>query len=788
MRAVILAGGEGTRLRPLSAGQPKPMVRLFDRPLLEHLLHLLRENGVTEICAALHFMPEAIASYFGDGSAFGVHLTWFVEPVPLGTAGSVKHCASFLGDEDFLVVSGDAVCDFDLRACMDFHRARCAEATLVLCPSAAPLEYGLVVTDREGRIRRFVEKPAWDQVVTDRVNTGIYLLSPGVLETIPEGEPRDFGRDIFPQLLREGRRLYGCEAEGYWCDVGDCGSYLACTADALDGRVRLETGVPERRPGVLAAEPVPEGVTVRPPCYIGPGAVLETGAVIGPYASIGAGSTVGTGASVSRSVIQGAGVGPGAVLEGTILCPGAVIREGAMLQEGSVIGERARVGANAVVGRQVRLWPERVVPDGCRQTESLTSDAVRTVLRFGDGGVIRGQAGLELTPDVGVALGMTAAAGQNAAALGFCGGNGARLMVQALACGVCAAGTRAVMTDVPCESAAAWAAAACGWDRMFFVRQEEGLLYLRILGPDGLPLPRSEERKIEGALLRGDRQPAAPERIGPLTAAYGAAARYRSEAARAGLVFSSAAHPCALAVRGEENSAGPLRTVLEHMGARVTAEQRGVPVFLIGHGGLRLQAVDEEDGLLGSEQLQVLLCLIEFERGVTEVALDETAPAAAERLAEAKGCRILRLGRDGAAAEALYREQSVLRDGVFAACRIYGRMAAAGERLRDLAERLPRFSVERREVPVSSSRAAVMHCLAQERFDGVSGDRGLRLRLGAGWVSILPMSRRSALRITAEGEDSEMAAELCAFFERKVRQTDERAKALAGKEKISDSP
>ncbi len=778
MRAVILAGGEGTRLRPLSAGQPKPMVRLFDRPLLEHLLYLLRRNGVTEICAALHFMPEAIASYFGDGSAFGVRLTWFVEPAPLGTAGSVKNCASFLGDGDFLVVSGDGVCDFDLRACMDFHRARHAEATLVLCRSAVPLEYGLVVTDPEGRVRRFVEKPAWSQVVTDRVNTGIYLLSPRVLEKIPDGEARDFGRDVFPQLLREGGRLYGCEAEGYWCDVGDCGSYLACTADALDGKIRLETGLPERGPGVFAGEPLPENVTVRPPCYIGPGAVLGERSVIGPYASVGAGSTVGTGASVSRSVIQGAVVGPGAVVEGSILCPGASIQKGAVIREGSVIGEGARVGARAVVGPQVRLWPGREVPDGCCQTESLTSDAVRTVLRFGDGGVIRGRVGQEMTPETGMALGMAASAGRTAAALGFCGGNGARLMVQALACGICAAGVRAVMTDVPCESAAAWAPGAWGWDRMFFVRQEGDLLYLRILGSDGLPLSRSEEREIEGALLRGDRQSAAPERIGSFTGVYGAAARYRSETARAGLVFSPGLRRRPIAVRGEENAAGLLRTVLEHLGAEVTAQRSGVPAFLIEHGGLRLQAVDEAGDLLGTEQLQVLLCLIEFERGVTQIALDETAPAAAERLAAAKGGRILRTGRDGAAAEALYREQRIFRDGILAACRIYGRMAASGERLRDLAERLPRFSVERREVPLHGGRAAVMARLAREQFNQVPGEQGLHLRMGAGWVSILPMSRRAALRITAEGEDAEMAAELCAVFERKVRQTDERAKAL----------
>ena len=772
MKAVILAGGEGTRLRPLSAGRPKPMVPLFDRPLLEHLLLLLRTHGITEIAATLHFMPEAIASYFGDGSAFGVRLRWFVEESPRGTAGSVKDCADFLEGEDFLVLSGDAVCDLDLRACIEFHRKCSAEATLVLHRSAAPLEYGLVQTDPDGAVRRFVEKPAWSQVVTDRVNTGIYLLSPRVLDTIPAAGSCDFGRDVFPQLLREGRRLYGFEPGGYWCDVGNCDAYLTCAADALDGAVRLSLPAPERQPGIRAAEPVPTGVTVLPPCYIGRGAVLGEGAVIGPHAVIGADSTVGRRARIRRSVLQGALVGDDTRLEGAVLCPGAVVREGAVLEEGAVIGAGAVVGAHATVARQVRLWPGKEVPAGCRQTETLAAAGLRTVLRFGDGGVIRGEAGLELTPAVGLSLGMAAASGQRAVALGFCGGAGARLLVQAIGCGVCAAGARALLTDVPCESAAVWAARQQGWMRTFFVRQAESRLYLRLLGPEGLPLPRSEERKLEGVLLRGDQQPAAPARIGTVACITALEEAYCQAALRSGRVFPARAHPCRVAVRGTEGDAVVLRSALARLDAVVTAERAGVPVFLPEHGGLRLRAMDEAGDLLTPEQLQMLLCLIAFEGGCRMVALEESAPAAAETLAAAWGGSILRRGRDGEAAEVLYRRQDFLRDGVLAACRIYGRMAWGGERLRDLMARLPRFAVSRREVPLHGDRAAVMGRLVREHGAGDPVTEGLQLRLGSGWVRILPLNRRAALRITAEGEDAEMAEELCTVFERKVRQTD----------------
>lgn len=203
-----MAGGEGTRLRPLSLGMPKPMVPLLGRPVMEHIIGLLKRHGIDEIAVTLCYMPEAVQSYFGDGQKWGVRLHYFIEEAPLGTAGSVRACAPFLEGEDFLVISGDSVCDLDLTAAMEFHQAKRAQATLVLFRHPAPLEYGLVLTDEEQRVVRFVEKPSWGQVVTDLVNTGIYLLSPQVLEQIPPDRPWDFGKDVFPALLESGGGLY----------------------------------------------------------------------------------------------------------------------------------------------------------------------------------------------------------------------------------------------------------------------------------------------------------------------------------------------------------------------------------------------------------------------------------------------------------------------------------------------------------------------------------------------------------------------------------------------------
>ena len=257
MKAVILAGGLGTRLRAVTGEHPKPMVPLLGRPMMEHIVALLRDCGYTQICAALHYRAGEIMAHFGDGRRFGVSMEYRIETENLGTAGSVRNCRDFYGEEDFLVISGDAACDYRLERLMEAHRQKGAAATIALSPQRLPLRYGLAVTDGEGRIRSFIEKPEWPRVVTDLVNTGIYVLSPAALRFVPEG-CCDFGKDLFPELLREGERLYGLEMEGYWRDIGTPQDYYRCCADALDGLLRLEPGEAFRQPESLPAEDMAE--------------------------------------------------------------------------------------------------------------------------------------------------------------------------------------------------------------------------------------------------------------------------------------------------------------------------------------------------------------------------------------------------------------------------------------------------------------------------------------------------------------------------------------------------
>ena len=239
MKAVIMAGGMGTRLRPVTGDKPKPMAELLGKPIMEHIVLHLKACGFDEICAAVKYRAGDIMAHFGDGSRFGVKMQYRLETQALGTAGAVKNCSDFYGEEDFLVISGDAACDFELGLLMAEHKRSKAAATIALYKSPEPLRYGLALTDDKRRIHSFIEKPDWPRVVTDSVNTGIYVLSPRVMELVPPGEFCDFGKELFPELLRRGEKLIGLELPGYWCDIGTPLSYYRCCVDAIEGRLKI---------------------------------------------------------------------------------------------------------------------------------------------------------------------------------------------------------------------------------------------------------------------------------------------------------------------------------------------------------------------------------------------------------------------------------------------------------------------------------------------------------------------------------------------------------------------
>ena len=440
MKAVVMAGGEGTRLRPLTSNQPKPMVPVVGKPCMEHIVELLRRHGFEDVIVTVAFLPQAIRGYFGNGDALGIGISYSVEESPLGTAGSVRLAADKL-DEPFLVISGDALCDLDLTRLVEFHNERGAAVTIGLKSVPNPLEFGIVVTDEDGKVERFLEKPSWSQVFSDTINTGIYVLDPEVLEHVPADRPFDFSKELFPLLLEMGRPLYGYVLDGYWQDIGNLDQYRQANYDALDGSLELNIPGIQLRGNIWIGEGVDldDLDQVEGPAFVGNNCRVAREAIVGSYSVLGANVTLRERARIERSVVDtGTHIGRSVLVEGAILGRRCDIRGHVRLHEGVAIGDEVTIGAESVVMPGVRIYPYKEVESGAIIHESLIWESRAASRVFGRDGV-QGLINVDLTPETALRLG---------AALGTALRRGARVATSREAPPACRMLKRAVITGL----------------------------------------------------------------------------------------------------------------------------------------------------------------------------------------------------------------------------------------------------------------------------------------------------------------------------------------------------
>ncbi|MCX6044170.1 MAG: NDP-sugar synthase, partial [Chloroflexi bacterium] len=354
---MVMAGGEGARLRPLTVGRPKPMVPIVNKPVLGHILDLLKTHGITEVVITLRYLASLVQDFFEDGSSLGMKLTYVVEEGPLGTAGSVKNAARFL-NETFLVISGDALTDFDLKKVLSVHKERDVLATITLTHVPNPLEYGVVITDEESYIARFLEKPGWSEIISDTVNTGIYVLEPEVLELIPSDVPYDFSQELFPRMLHDHMPIYGHVAEGYWCDIGNMEEYRRATADLLYGKVKLAEPIGTHLGGGIW---VGQGVEIAPsaqlfgPIYLGDEVKIKGDVQIYGPTVIRDYTVIDNYNRIERSIIwRNNYIGEGCELRGVVISRQCSIKPKVVAYEGVVIGDNCALGEGCVLQADVK--------------------------------------------------------------------------------------------------------------------------------------------------------------------------------------------------------------------------------------------------------------------------------------------------------------------------------------------------------------------------------------------------------------------------------------------------
>jgi mannose-1-phosphate guanylyltransferase / phosphomannomutase len=522
MRAVLMAGGSGTRLRPLTCDLPKPMVPILNRPIAQHIINLLKRHHITEVIATLHYLPDVMRDYFQDGHDFGVQITYAVEEdQPLGTAGCVKNVAELL-DETFLVISGDSITDFDLTAAIEFHKSRKSKATLILAHVPNPVDFGVVITDEQQRIKRFLEKPSSSEIFSDTVNTGTYILEPDVLDYLPASQEADFSKDLFPLLLEKGEPMYGYVAKGYWCDVGHLDAYREAQYAALQQKVKLETDYVERSPGVWvgqntyidASAKLDSPVLIGNNCRIGPRVEIDAGTVIGDNV------TISSDADLKRPIVwNGVIIGEEAHLRACVAARGTRIDRRAHVLEGAIVGSLSTVGEEAQISPNVRVWPSKKIEPGATLNMNLIWGHAAYRNLFGQRGV-SGLANVDITPEFAVRLG---------AAFGSTLKPGAyvtvsrdqrsisRMVSRSLIAGLMSVGVNVhnlEATAIPVARAVVPTLSVAGGIHVRVHPDRSDHILIEFFDHKGINLSKGREKKIEGAYFKEDFRRAQIQEIG----------------------------------------------------------------------------------------------------------------------------------------------------------------------------------------------------------------------------------------------------------------------------------
>ena len=759
MKAVILAGGKGTRLRPLTCDLPKPLVPLCGKPVLEYLFDLLIRNGFHDVCITLGYLGEQIREKYASGRYKALHLTFAEEDSPLGTAGAVRHAAKGW-NEPFLVVSGDAMCDFELDKIMLFHNAQHADITVVGCTVDDPREYGLIEKDDAGAIHRFIEKPSWGQATTDLANTGIYVVNPSCLEWIPENRAYDFAKDLFPQMMQEQKKLYCYHAEGYWCDIGDMEAYMQCQKALLEGKIKFP--LKKAAEGVFVQDALPAGeYSIVPPVYIASQVSIADGAQIGPCTVLGEESVVGSGARIRNSVLlHHASAGANTVMEQAILCSGAGLREKACLYEQSVVGAGSTVGARATVCPGVRIWPQKTIHSGSTVRENVQYGTAAYSF-FEEGGISEN---VELTPQMCASLG--AAIGSipafKKAGVGCDGTGYAKAMLLALEAGILSAGGHVWNFGDCFESQLSYCTAFCGLSVGVFL-QGGARPQIRICGEGGLALRRAPERELETRMRKGEYSRCAAESVREAADMRSIRLMYARELAKQapfGLRGTEASVQCA-----NDKISLLMEDTLLKLGCLRTQSL----LFRISPDGTSVDAV--ADGQTIDHDKLLAICCVHAFRSGSDVALPYDAPMALDTLASQYSRKVYRYlsvpaDESDELARQLSAKQIFLRDGLYMTVRILSILRERGRTLPQLCAEIPTFYITRKTFAVSFSPAKLHELFGQGEQTDEPVREGVTLHKDGGRLLVTPTQDGRALRVLAESRSMEAAAEMCSGFER----------------------
>jgi mannose-1-phosphate guanylyltransferase/phosphomannomutase len=829
MKAVVMAGGEGSRLRPLTSRRPKPLAPIANEPVMRHIVDLLREHGITEIVATLHYLADEIESYFGDGTAFGVSMHYFVEDTPLGTAGAVKMAQERLHDDTFIVISGDAMTDLDVGALLEHHKQSGNDVTIALQRVPNPLEFGVVIMDDDGRIVRFLEKPSWGEVFSDTINTGIYVLEPSIFEYMEYGQSYDFSKDLFPRMLHEGKRIGGYVFGEYWTDIGNLQQYQQANYDALKGDVRTERRDTEIRQGIRTGKGCRIDPTARliPPVQladnvqIGPGALIE-----GPTA-IGCRTIIAGGARVARSVVwEDVYVGSEADLSDCTIANHTILKDRVSVCEGTVIGERCTVGSGATVRANLKIWPDKAISSGAIVSMSLIYGIKWPGSLFGGAGVT-GLANIEITPEYALKLAQAFGTFLRPGQIVMTSRDthrASRVMNRCIISGLMSVGINVQDLRAYPLPLSRFATRVSG-DGCVHVRinpADPNAVLFEFLDANGINIDKATERKIENLFFREDFRRTSMDEVGLLDFPSRSLERYTS-------AFYDALKSKALKDAGFRvaidyaygNVAAVLPRILSGLKVDMIAlnayfdpsrvpdrdetrerhleQLRDIVLtlkndlgILVDHDGETFALVDDRGRIIKDYELLALISLLVARSYPhARIAVPVTAPRAIEEIAKEHGASVIRARSDrrslmalaqaqgsalafagGASYEVIFPEMHPAFDALYAVAKILELLAQEHCRLSELVDMLPRWNMAERSVACPwEMKGRIMRTLIKEqRNNPIEMLDGLRVMRDDGWVLILPDASEPAFKVLAEAPSPEEAMRFVEAMSERIEQ------------------
>lgn len=792
---------------------------------MEHILNLLKEHGVRDVLVTLQYRPEMIENYFGNGSAFGMHIRYSVEDQPLGTAGSVKNVEGYL-NETFLVISGDAMTDIDLTAAVDYHRRKGSLATIVLTRVPTPLEYGVVIVGEDGRIQRFLEKPSWSEVFSDMVNTGIYVLEPEVLSYVPAGRPFDFSKDLFPTLLRNGDPMYGYEAQGYWCDVGNIEAYAKTHVDILAGKVRASIAGSQVRPGVW----IEDGTQIDPtavitgPAYIGAHCKIGPNAAVGEYSVLGEQILVGASTSLKRTVVwDNVYLGREVEIRGAILCDRVSVKDKCAVFEGAVIGTDSTIGQRVIVKPGVKVWPDKLVNAGTTLSSSVIWGSTSFSRLFGTLGV-SGGFNVEITAEFAAKLGAAYGSGLRegvSVALGSDGSRASQVVKRAISAGVLSAGHDVHDTGIVTMPVQRFAVAKLRTGGGIYISgspdDPNGIL-IRFIDDKALDIDSSTQRSIERDFFGEDFKRALASVTGRMSYVPDIAADYLGalgstidveaiKRRRFRVVLEVNRATMSSMVRRLTQQLGMDAIILEDSGLdgyeqgieaggdraleglvrvsqRVLSSQADLGA-LVDPSGEKIMLVDEKGASLSSDSFLALLSLMVLrQRTGARVVAPVTAPTVIDQLAEQHQGEVIRTKANlRSIMETMVCEKVLIGssdlpsfqpafDAVAALARILEFMAKEEVPLSRIMTRVPPIHMDKAVVSCPWERKGeVMRTLIQtepkERMELLDG---IKVYHGSGWALVLPDSDEPVFHVYSEAASMEDAVELRRMYVSRINE------------------